>query len=99
MFWNDRQKLKKHGLLLDHAIDDDGRCRECGGACCRSFPSVPLTFEEYQRLTVLGSGRLHFSLTGRHLLIIENGCEFLSDGHCSIYEHRPDVCRRFFCSD
>lgn len=99
MFWNDARKIKKHGLLLDQPVGDDGRCKQCDGACCRAFPSVPLTWEEYQRLEALGSCRLHFSLSGQYRLIIENGCEFLSGSHCSIYEHRPDVCRRFFCRD
>ena len=54
---------------------------------------------EYQRLGELGALRLHFSLTGHHKLIIENGCEFLIDSRCTIYDHRPDICRRFTCSE
>ncbi len=99
MSWNRRSGTKKHGILLDSPLDDDGRCRECGGACCRAFISVPLTWDEYVRLEGLGATRLQFSLTGHHSLVIENGCEFLSHGRCTIYAHRPDVCRRFFCSD
>jgi uncharacterized protein len=99
MLWNFRQKTKKHGALLDHPVDDDGRCRECDGACCRSFPNVALTWAEYEQLRALGAARLHFSLSGQHRLIIENGCEFFMQGRCSIYQHRPDVCRRFFCRD
>ena len=99
MSWHDCRKTKKHGMLLDHPVDDDGRCGACGGACCRSFDSVALTWDEYERLRALGSARLHFSLTGRHLLLIENGCEFLVEGRCSIYGERPEVCRRFFCRD
>ncbi len=94
-----RAKTKKHGILLDAPVDDDGRCRNCDGACCRSFPSVDLSWDEYERLRNLGATRLHFSLTGRCSLIIENGCEFLAAGRCSIYQDRPDVCRRFFCQD
>ena len=97
-FFN-RSKTKKHGALLDRPVDDDGRCRECDGTCCRSFPSVGLSWHEYQRLHELGAARLHFSLTGHHQLIIENGCEFLVQGRCAIYADRPDICRRFFCRD
>lgn len=94
-----REKVKKHGLLLDDPVDDDGRCQTCGGACCRAFPAVELTWDEFRRLGELGASRLEFSLSGHHKLIIENGCEFLADGRCAIYPDRPDVCRRFFCSD
>ena len=94
-----RSKLLKHGMLMDRPVDDDGRCRECDGQCCRAFPTVNISWHEYERLKSLGAHRLDFSLTGHHNLIIENGCEFLSAGKCSIYEHRPDTCRRFFCRD
>lgn len=86
-------------MLLDAPVDDDYRCRDCGGACCRSFPSVEITLEEYRRLTSLGARRLEFSLSGRYRLVIENGCEFLNGGRCSIYHDRPEICRRFFCRD
>ncbi len=92
-----RKEDKRHGILLDQPIDDDACCRECDGACCRSFPSVNLTWDEYEQLKGLGATRLHFSLIGQHQLIIENGCEFLLDNRCSIYEQRPDICRRFIC--
>lgn len=94
-----RTKTKKHGMLLDAPVDDATRCRTCDGLCCRSFTDVELTWEEYQTLLGLGASRLHFSLTGPHRLIIENGCEFLDSGQCSIYGERPAVCRRFFCRD
>ncbi len=99
MLFFGRTKVKKHGMLMDHPVDDDGRCRECDGACCRAFASVNLTWPEYERLRSLGAHRLDFSLTGQHRLIIENGCEFLAAGSCSIYDDRPDTCRRFFCRD
>ena len=92
-------KVIKHGMIMDHPVDDAGRCRECDGACCRAFPSVKLSWPEYERLKCLGAHRLDFSLTGHHQLIIENGCEFLMQGKCAIYADRPDTCRRFFCRD
>ncbi|HEX9079537.1 MAG TPA: YkgJ family cysteine cluster protein [Desulfuromonadaceae bacterium] len=94
-----RQKRKLHGLLLDHPQDGDDRCRKCGGACCRSFSDVELSWEEVERLRALGATQLRLSLIGPHRLMIDYNCEFLVDGRCSIYEDRPDVCRRFTCTD
>ena len=94
-----RSRTKLRGLLLDQPQDGDERCQECGGACCRSFSDVELTWDEYERLHDLGARRLQLSLFGPHKLEIDYGCEFLVDGRCSIYEARPDICRRFFCSE
>lgn len=99
MFWRDQSKTRLHGALLDRPASDPGRCKGCDGACCRAFPAVELTWQEYERLLALGATRLDFSLTGHHKLIIENGCEFLVQGRCVIYEHRPDICRRFICTE
>ncbi len=88
---------RRRGVLLDHPVDDDPRCRGCDGACCASFPSVAIGWAEYERLRALGAQRLFFSLTGRHRLVIEGGCEFQVDGRCGIYPDRPEVCRRFVC--
>ncbi len=86
-------------MLLDHPIGNLERCRECNAECCRSFPAVNITWTEYNKLRDLGANRLYFSLSGRCKLIIENGCEFLLNARCSIYENRPDICRRFLCAD
>jgi hypothetical protein len=32
-------------------------------------------------------------------LVIDYNCEFLLNGRCSIYELRPDICRRFYCQE
>ncbi|MBV5340858.1 MAG: YkgJ family cysteine cluster protein [Deltaproteobacteria bacterium] len=93
------RKKKFHGILLDAPRDGDDRCRSCGGICCSSFTAVEISWDEYERLQGLGARRLQLSLFGAHKLEIDCGCEFLSDGRCSIYEARPDICRRFYCSD
>lgn len=93
------RKKRYHGILLDAPRDGDDRCRECGGACCSSFAAVEVSWTEYERLHELGAKRLQLSLYGPHKLEIDTGCEFLTGGRCSIYEARPDICRRFFCSD
>lgn len=94
-----RQRVKRHGLLLDHPLDDPQRCAQCDGACCRSFTSVSLTWDEYLTLQSGGATRLELPLSGPPRLIIDEGCEFLVDGRCAIYPLRPAICRRFYCSD
>ena len=86
-------------MLLDHPIGNLERCRECNADCCRSFPAVNITWSEYNKLRDLGATRLYFSLSGRCKLIIENGCEFLLNARCSIYDDRPDICKRFLCTE
>jgi Fe-S-cluster containining protein len=86
-------------MLQDDPVHDNERCKNCEAICCRTFPNVDLTWDEYETLRDLGALRLHFSLSGHHKLIIENGCEFLLQGRCAIYEQRPVICRRFFCSE
>ena len=93
------RKKRYRGILLDAPRDGDNRCQECGGICCRSFAAVEISWDEYERLQGLGARRLQLSLYGPHKLEIDCGCEFLVQGRCSIYEARPDICRRFFCSD
>lgn len=90
---------KLRGILLDHPQDGDDRCHQCNGACCRSFSDVELTWEEFVRLQALGATRLQLSLVGPHRLVIDYNCEFLLDGRCSIYELRPEICRRFYCQE
>jgi uncharacterized protein len=85
--------------VLDHPLSNLERCRECQADCCRSFPAVNITWSEYNKLSALGANRLYFTLSGRCKLIIENGCEFLLNNRCSIYDNRPDICRRFVCAD
>ena len=97
MPWFHRTAEKRRGLLLSRPLDNSERCRDCGGACCRSFTAVPLTWEEFERLQALGARRLQLNLWGPPVLLIDAGCEFLTDGRCRIYPDRPDVCRRFAC--
>ena len=88
---------RKHGVMLDAPVEEV-RCRECDGRCCRSFVSVAISCQEYDRLRALGAQRLE-DWAGRCWLIIEHGCEFLVTGKCSIYRDRPEQCRRFTCTE
>lgn len=92
-----KKPLKKHGILLDTPMDGSEHCLGCDADCCRGFPSVELTPEEYGTLERLGASRLELLLNGHQYLIIENGCEFLIGNRCSIYHHRPSICQRFTC--
>jgi Fe-S-cluster containining protein len=94
-----RKREKRHGVLLAEGVDGGDRCRECDASCCRGFPSVELTPQEYGTLERLGAARLQYLLSGRYYLMIENGCEFLSGNRCAIYDQRPAICRRFTCRD
>jgi uncharacterized protein len=84
-------------MVADYPIENRSQCQDCDGECCRSFPALEISWEEFEILKARGAARLYFSLSGHHKFIIENGCEFLSQGRCSIYEDRPSVCRRFIC--
>lgn len=93
------KREKRRGVLLEEGVDGGERCLDCDAACCRSFPSVELTPQEYADLERLGAARLQFLLDGHHYLVIENGCEFLVGNRCAIYPRRPAICRRFTCRD
>ncbi|CAH2030178.1 YkgJ family cysteine cluster protein [Trichlorobacter ammonificans] len=71
------KRTVRHGLLLDHPEDGTSRCAGCDASCCRGFPQVELTAEEYATLERLGANRLEFTLNERFFLVIEHGCEFL----------------------
>ncbi len=94
-----RSRKKLRGILLEHPEDGNERCAACDASCCRGFPSVELTAEEYATLERLGAKRLEFALNGHYYLLIEHGCEFLIGNRCGIYKHRPTICRRFSCRD
>ena len=99
MSWRFRSQQRRRGIIREEPLDDDPRCSLCDGACCRGFPSVELTWEEYERLRELGAARLLLPLAGPPLLLIDYCCEFLSDGRCTVYADRPAICRRFTCED
>ena len=93
-----RNGVMKHGIMNESPFTES-RCEQCDGVCCRSFFSVELTPDEYVTLQDLGARRLGFTLTEKFFLEIENGCEFQDSNRCTIYDLRPDVCRRFTCSE
>lgn len=94
-----KEKAKKHGVLLDHELDGNELCEACDADCCKGFPSVMLSAQEYALLDSLGAKRLEFTLDEKFYLMIENGCEFLVGSRCGIYGQRPRICRLFTCEE
>ena len=80
-----RSILRADGTSIESITINCGSC----DACCHKGPAV-LDEDDYDY-------ELDFS-NGRHIKTQENGsCWYLKDGKCSIYEHRPAVCKRFDC--
>jgi Fe-S-cluster containining protein len=79
------------------------RCVKCG-ECCR--PVVKLTKEDITQIEEAGHKKADFvvvdpnnNITQDTLKRVKGVCIFLKkDGEefvCSLYEHRPDVCRKY----
>ncbi len=74
-------------------MEKDFRCRGCG-FCCQL--DVVLSNRDVSRLknagydgfTRVDKGELILNKKGTH-------CMFYESGMCSVYEYRPDICRRF----
>ena len=69
-------------------------CHDCGGKCCvgiiEVLPSDVLYQDESLTIAVAEHHRfrvMRMDMSGR--------CAALSGGLCSVYEHRPWVCRKF----
>lgn len=65
-------------------------CRECKGACCDVFS---LTFNGLNEDTMRWLG-YHGERTG-DAVTFDCQCSHLVRGMCEVYDHRPEVCRRF----
>jgi len=72
---------------------DRFRCTSCGD-CCR-IRIIPISREDIRRLEAAGY-RDFTAERGEPAMRRVNGrCVFLKDDRCSVYEHRPRVCREF----
>lgn len=76
-------------------------CSECDGHCCSRFSAVDITEEEAKFLESKypGSTNKEKNNWNLEMRLNNNTCVKLKDGKCSIYEDRPNVCRRFRCID
>jgi uncharacterized protein len=79
--------------------DDLAGCTSCGVCCFSEAPDyLRVAGIDYERLGEKAVGLTHF-IDNRAYMRLEGGhCIALrieADGHfyCSVYEHRPDVCR------
>lgn len=79
-----------------------GKCSRCGN-CCSNF--LPLTLDEIKELKQLVKEDVEVQIKygpGNRFVMM---CPFLifnnedSTTRCSIYEHRPSICRLFRCDE
>lgn len=92
-------------ILGNSEMKDSGEqylCDACG-ACCRTFP-IRVSKEDGEREPLIAAHALVVPPWERsdehyyqlHPLAFCSGCLFLGeDNLCSVYETRPQVCRRF----
>ena len=62
-------------------------CSDCNGWCCSFYKHYPTTPKDLKRIFD------NVNLDDVH--IGSEGCVFLKDGRCSIYEFRPEFCRLY----
>ncbi len=76
-------------------------CQECGAKCCRYFCfeiDEPDDFEEFEdiRWFLCHEGVSVHIDDGDWFISIDNKCRMLlPDNQCSLYEHRPLICRKY----
>ena len=85
------------------------KCTKCGN-CCIAYERIPLTFEEaeskrYSIITPVEEG-LSARLTLKPIYFAEwdatiQVCIYFAEKtrECLIYEDRPKVCRKYFCTE
>lgn len=73
---------------------------KCTGACCK-VAFLPLEDLDRARWVALHGIRVfRIRETGQYRALIEKKCSALTGKNkCSIYENRPDLCRRYECAD
>ena len=75
-----------------HAADNFPiECGECS-ACC-SCGSIPL----FERDRALHFEEMVIDGQGPSVRMAEGSCVYLKDGKCSVYDHRPTICKLFDC--
>ena len=75
-------------------------CSKCSALCCKYFaleidrPSTRNDFENI-RWYISHQKTSVYIQAGKWFLNVKNRCKYLDGSHrCSIYEHRPAICRR-----
>jgi Fe-S-cluster containining protein len=89
--------IRKRGLELHDETFECVDCKHCAN-CCKVYPAVVLTKADRRRIAK------HLGLSVDKFLrrygderrdIKAQPCPFLTDNLCSIYEVRPDICRKY----
>lgn len=82
-------------------LTTNGKCSQCG-ACCATF--LPLSDREIRKIRVYI--KRHHILPVHHSdddSMFDGVCPFCDTGKerekCRIYKVRPNICRRFICSE
>lgn len=89
IFWFRRASDEFHGAYAEHSA-----CRKGCSHCCHI--GVCVSRQEAKMIALATGNRLNEVRTGIHSHIAigyDNPCPFLVEGTCSIYEHRPIMCR------
>lgn len=82
-------------------VSPEELCNYCTGKCCRYFAlpiDKPATYEEYDevRWYLLHENATVFVEDGSWFLLVHTICKALDENNrCTIYEHRPQVCRDY----
>lgn len=81
---------------------DCKNCMErCRASCCGYVPIPIETYKKYPPLVYSdiqefeGNDELTGRTGGFVIVTQNNHCAYLIDNLCTIYEHRPEVCRKF----
>ena len=67
-------------------------CIRCG-KCCSNL-DVPVTYEDEKRLKEYGDVFTRGKI-GLYLKTVGGRCVFFRDGQCTIYNKRPEACKRY----
>jgi Fe-S-cluster containining protein len=66
--------------------------KQCKSVCCGY---VPIPGETYQKYPPLSSDYVLEGPDKTKFVVKDNHCAYLVDNKCTLYEHRPEVCRKF----
>lgn len=72
-------------------------CFTCGGKCCGPLPLKISEFTKLEKRRPLKGDFRFIRLSDGDMVIFteERNCPYLKNGKCSIYEHRPKICREY----
>lgn len=72
-------------------------CFKCKGQCCGPLPLTIKDFQRLQKRRPLKEGYRFIRMSDGDMVIFteERNCPYLVSGKCSIYEHRPKICREY----